>query len=122
MRQQKLLNKQRWRRTNRVRKGIRGDSTRPRLTVHRSNKHIYCQVIDDEAGKTLASASTRDKDLAGKVKYGGNCEAAKIVGEAIAERAKAAGVTQIKFDRGSFKFHGRLAELANAARAGGLDF
>ena len=122
MRQQKLLNKQRWRRTNRVRKGIRGDAARPRLSVHRSNKHIYCQVIDDEAGKTLASASTRDKDLASKVKYGGNCQAAKIVGEAIAERAKAAGVTQIKFDRGSFKFHGRLAELANAARAGGLEF
>ena len=122
MKQQKIANKQKWRRANRVRKTVRGDAARPRLSVHRSNKHIYCQVIDDEAGKTIASASTRDKDLAGKVKYGGNCEAAKIVGEAIAERAKAAGVTQIKFDRGSFKFHGRLAELANAARAGGLDF
>lgn len=122
MRQQKTLNKQRWRRTNRVRKTLRGDAARPRLTVHRSNKHIYCQLIDDEAGKTLASASTRDKDIAGKVTYGGNCAAAKIVGETIAERAKAAGVTQVKFDRGSFKYHGRLAELATAARAGGLDF
>ncbi len=122
MRQQKTTNKQRWRRTNRVRKKVRGDATRPRLSINRSNKHLYCQLIDDEAGKTIASASTRDQALASKITYGGNVAAAKIVGEAIAERAKAAGVSQIRFDRGSYKFHGRVAELANAAREGGLEF
>lgn len=122
MRKQKTVNKQRWSRTNRVRKKIRGDADRPRLSVRRSNKHLYCQLIDDEAGKTIASASTRDKSIAGQVKYGGNCEAAKVIGAAIAERAKAAGVTEIRFDRGPYKFHGRVAELANAAREGGLKF
>ena len=122
MRQQKTTNKQRWRRINRVRKKVRGDATRPRLSINRSNKHLYCQLIDDEAGKTIASASTRDQALASKITYGGNVAAAKIVGEAIAERAKAAGVSQIRFDRGSYKFHGRVAELANAAREGGLEF
>jgi large subunit ribosomal protein L18 len=122
VRQQKTTNKQRWSRKNRVRKKIRGDAERPRLSVNRSNKHVYCQLIDDEAGKTIASASSRDKDLAAKITYGGNVEAAKIVGEAIAVRAKAAGVSQIRFDRGPYKFHGRVAELAAAAREGGLDF
>lgn len=122
MRKQKLVNKQRWRRTNRVRKKLRGDAQCPRLSVRRSNKHLYCQLIDDEAGKTLASASTRDKNLADKIGYGGNCDAAKIVGSALAERAKAAGVTEACFDRGPYKFHGRVAELANAAREGGLKF
>jgi large subunit ribosomal protein L18 len=122
VRQQQTTNKQRWRRANHVRKKVRGDADRPRLSIRRSNKHLYCQLIDDEAGKTIASASTVDKGLAGKISYGGNVAAAKIVGEAIAERAKAAGVTQIRFDRGSYKFHGRVAELANAAREGGLEF
>jgi large subunit ribosomal protein L18 len=122
VKQQKIANKQKWRRANRVRKTIRGDAARPRLSVHRSNKHIYCQVIDDEAGKTIASASTRDKDLASQVKYGGNREAAKLIGQTIAQRATAAGVKQIQFDRGSFRYHGRLAELADAAREGGLEF
>jgi len=90
--------------------------------VRRSNKHLYCQLIDDEAGKTLASASTRDKSLAGQLEYGGNCDAAKVIGAAIAERAIAAGVTEARFDRGPYKFHGRVAELANAAREGGLKF
>ena len=120
VRKQKIVNKQRWRRKNHVRKKVRGDAECPRLTVRRSNKHLYCQLIDDEAGKTIASASTRDKALAEKIKYGGNCEAAKIVGAAIAERAKAAGVTRCRFDRGAYKFHGRVAELANAAIEGGL--
>ena len=120
VRKQKIINKQRWRRKNRVRKKLRGDAECPRLSVRRSNKHLYCQLIDDEAGKTIASASTRDKNLAGQIKYGGNCEAAKIIGSAIAERAKAAGVTKCRFDRGAYKFHGRVAELANAAREGGL--
>jgi len=122
VRKQKIVNKQRWRRKNRVRKKLRGDAACPRLSVNRSNKHLYCQLIDDEAGKTLASASTRDKEIAGQIKYGGNCDAAKIIGAAIAERAKAAGITQVIFDRGEYKFHGRVAELANAAREGGLQF
>ncbi len=122
MKYTKALNLQRWRRKNRVRKRVQGSAMKPRLSVFRSNKHLYCQLVDDEIGKTIASASTRDGDLAGKIKYGGNCDAAKIVGETIAEKAKAAGVTRVTFDRGSYKYHGRVAELANAARAGGLEF
>jgi len=108
--------------SKRVRKSINGTAEAPRLSVNRSNKHLYCQLIDDEAGRTICSASTRDKSLADKVSYGGNCEAAKIVGTALAERAKEAGVTEAKFDRGSYKYHGRVAELANAAREAGLKF
>lgn len=122
MKPQKALNVRRWRRTNRVRKGIRGDASRPRLSVYRSNVHLYCQVVDDESGRTLVSASTRDKDLRERVGKSGNCEAAKLVGEVIAQRAQAAGITQVKFDRGRYKYHGRVAELAEAARAAGLSF
>ena len=122
MKHQKSLNVQRWRRKNRVRKKLKGNADQPRLSVHRTNKHLYCQVIDDDLGKTIASANTRDKSLAEQIKNGGNCEAAKIIGQAIAERAKAAGVSRIKFDRGTFKYHGRVAELANAAREAGLEF
>ena len=122
MKPQKTLNIRRWRRTNRVRKGIRGDSSRPRLSVYRSNSHLYCQVIDDESGRTLASASTRDKELRDQVSKTGNCDAAKLIGEAIAKRAQAAGITQVKFDRGSYKDHGRVAQLAEAARSAGLSF
>ena len=122
MKYTKSLNLQRWRRKNRIRKRVRGDAECPRLSVFRSNKHLYCQLIDDETGLTLASASTRDKDLASQIKYGGNCEAAKIIGSAIAEKAKSAGISTVRFDRGSYKFHGRVAELANAAREGGLKF
>ncbi len=122
MKDTKALNLQRWRRKNRIRKRVQGNAERPRLSVFRSNKHLYCQLIDDENGLTLASASTRDKDLAGQVKYGGNCDAAKLVGQAIAEKAKSAGIERACFDRGSYKFHGRVAELANAAREGGLQF
>ncbi|MFN9752773.1 MAG: 50S ribosomal protein L18 [Planctomycetota bacterium] len=122
MKPQKALNIRRWLRTNRVRKGVRGDAGRPRLSVYRSNAHLYCQVVDDESGRTLASASTRDKDLRDQVTKGGNCTAAKLVGEVIAQRAQAAGITQVKFDRGRYKYHGRVAELAEAARAAGLSF
>ncbi len=122
MKPQKALNVRRWRRTNRVRKGIRGDASRPRLSVFRSNSHLYCQVIDDESGRTLASASTRDKELREQVTKSGNCEAAKVVGQAIAQRAQAAGITQVKFDRGAYKYHGRVAQLAEAAREAGLSF
>ncbi len=122
MKKQKLVNKQRWRRTNRVRKKINGTADRPRLSINRSNKHLYCQLIDDDAGLTICAASTRDKALAGKVSYGGNCDAAKVIGAALAEKAKEAGITEVKFDRGAYKFHGRVAELANAAREAGLKF
>jgi large subunit ribosomal protein L18 len=92
------------------------------LSVFRSHKHVYAQVIDDASGRTLAAASTVDKDLAGDLKYGGNVAAATAIGKAIAERAKAAGITKVAFDRGSNQYHGRVAALANAAREAGLDF
>ncbi len=122
MKYSKALNLQRWRRTNRVRKKVRGTADRPRLNVFRSNKHIYCQLIDDEAGKTIVSASSRDKDLVANVKFGGNVETAKQVGASIADKAKSAGILQVRFDRGRYNYHGRVAEVANAARAGGLEF
>jgi len=95
---------------------------RPRLSVHRTNKQIYVQVIDDVAGVTLAAASTLDKDLRETLKSGGNKDAAAAVGKLIAERATKAGVTAVAFDRGAFKFHGRVKALAEAAREGGLSF
>jgi large subunit ribosomal protein L18 len=104
----------------RIRKRVHGDAARPRLAVRRSLKHIYAQVIDDVAGRTIAAASTRDKDL-GK-SYGGNIEAAKKIGAMAAERAKAAGVTVVVFDRGGHRYHGRVKALADAAREAGLKF
>ena len=114
--------RQRLRRRRRVRKPLRGTSERPRLSVCRTSKHIYAQVIDDATGKTLASASSVDREIRGSVAFGGNKKAAEVIGKAVAERAKAAGVTQVCFDRGSFKYHGRVAALADAARAAGLEF
>jgi large subunit ribosomal protein L18 len=109
------------RRRRRVRTALRAKGgMRPRLSVHRSGRHIYAQVIDDEAGRTLASASTLDKDLKGTT--GATADAAASVGKAVAERAKAAGVTRVVFDRGGFLFHGRVKALADAAREGGLEF
>ena len=96
--------------------------TRPRLSVHRSGKHIYAQVIDDAQGKTLASASTLDKDLRTGLKTGADVAAAQAVGKLVAERAKAAGVTQVIFDRSGYLYHGRVKALADAAREGGLEF
>jgi large subunit ribosomal protein L18 len=122
MEHNKALNRQRQRRKFRVRKRLRGDAERPRLTVHRTLRNISAQVVDDELGKTLASASTQDGQLSADLKYGGNKSAAEAVGKAIAARAAAAGVTQVRFDRGSCKFHGRVAALAEAARAAGLQF
>ena len=107
------------RRRNRTALKARG-AGRPRLSVHRSGKHIYAQVIDDAAGKTLAAASTLEKDVRGK--SGANVDAASEVGKRLAEAAKAAGVTQVVFDRGGFLFHGRIKALAEAAREGGLEF
>jgi large subunit ribosomal protein L18 len=109
------------RRRRRVRTTLRGVSSgKPRLSVHRSGKHIYAQVIDDMAGKTLAAASTLDKELKGKTNA--TREGAVAVGKAIAERAKKAGVSAVVFDRGGFLFHGRVKALADAAREGGLEF
>ena len=93
---------------------------RPRLSIHRSGKHIYAQVIDDAAGRTVASASSLEKDVRGT--SGANLDAAKEVGKRVAEAAKAAGVTQVVFDRGGFVFHGRVKALAEAARESGLEF
>ncbi len=114
--------RQRQRRSFRVRKRTRGTTERPRLTIYRSHKHVYAQVIDDSLGRTLAAASTLDKDLQGDVKFGGNKAAAQAIGKAIAERAMAAGVKQVAFDRGPFQYHGRVAALADAAREAGLSF
>jgi large subunit ribosomal protein L18 len=105
-----------------VRKRVRGTSERPRLTVFRSHKHVYAQVIDDSTGRTLAAASSVDKDLKSDVKYGGNVTAATAIGKAIAERALAAGIKQVAFDRGTAQYHGRVAALASAAREAGLSF
>lgn len=122
MNKQKSIQKQRKRRRQHVRNKVRGDAERPRLTVFRSNQHISCQVIDDSQGRTLCSASTRDKSLRDSVKSGGgNAEAAAVIGKAIAERALEAGVKAVRFDRGSYKFHGRVQALADAAREAGLN-
>jgi large subunit ribosomal protein L18 len=107
----------------RVRRTLRSRSgTRPRLSVHRSSKNIYAQVIDDAAGRTLASASTLEKDLKGSIKTGADTAAAAAVGKLLAERAVKAGVKEVVFDRGGYLFHGRVKALADAAREGGLSF
>ncbi len=111
------------RRKKRVRLALRKRAKgRPRLSVFRSSKHIYAQVIDDTAGKTLAAASTLENDLKSSLKTGADTEAAKAVGKLLAERAKGAGVNDVIFDRGSYLFHGRVKALADAAREGGLNF
>jgi large subunit ribosomal protein L18 len=115
-------NKARIRRHNRVRKHVHGTPERPRLNVFRSLTDIYVQVIDDEAGVTLTSASTLDKALRGKMKGKNKTEQAKLVGEAIAERAKDKGLTTVVFDRGGYKYIGRVKALAEGAREGGLEF
>src|SRR5437588_7025434 len=109
MKAQKRLTKTRERKRNRVRNRVRGTAERPRLSVFRSSKHIYAQLIDDMAGATLAAAGSVGKDAAG---YGGNIKAASAVGAKIAEVAKAAGVTKVAFDRGHYKYHGRVKALA----------
>ncbi len=106
----------------RLRKRVRGVEKRPRLNVYRSLNHIYGQVVDDQSGRTMVSASTRDKEVRKTLKTGGNVEAAKVVGRILAERAKAAGLTRVAFDRGGYAYHGRVKALAEAARAGGLEF
>ena len=115
---QKRLERRKWS----IRNHLSGTTERPRLSVFRSDKHIYAQVIDDLAGRTLASAASTNADVRGDLKTGANVEAAKRVGRAIAERAKAVGVGQVAFDRGGRKYHGRIKALADAAREGGLSF
>jgi len=106
----------------RVRKKISGTAERPRLNVFRSSKHIYAQIIDDVKGATLVSASSDDKELKEKITNGGNKDAAKLVGEAIAKRAVAAGIEKVVFDRGGYIYTGRIKELADGAREAGLKF
>jgi large subunit ribosomal protein L18 len=111
------------RRRQRVRYKLRqAGKLRPRLSVFRSSRHIYVQIIDDAAGRTLAAASTLDAVLKDSLKTGADTEAASAVGKLIAERAKAAGVERVVFDRGAYLYHGRIKALADAAREGGLDF
>ena len=112
----------RLKRKQRIRKKVSGTPDKPRLSVSRSAKHIYAQIIDDTSGKTLAAASTLSKELRGKIKSTGNIEAATIVGEAISRAAKKKKVTRVIFDRNGYLYHGRVRALAEAARAGGLDF
>ena len=115
-------NKARLKRHLRVRKKINGTAARPRLSVFRSSKHVYAQLIDDVSGVTIAAASSQDKELAGAISNGGNIEAATKVGELIAKRAQAKGVSQVVFDRGGYLYHGRIQALATAAREAGLEF
>ena len=109
-------------RHQRIRRNLYGTPERPRMCVFRSNKNIAVQIIDDVNGVTLASASTIDNELKSQVAYGGNKEASKAVGEAIAKRALAKGIEEVTFDRGGFLYHGRVKELADGAREAGLKF
>jgi large subunit ribosomal protein L18 len=115
---QKLKHHRQERRRHRVRSKVRGTAERPRLSVFRSSKHIYAQLIDDMTGATLAAASTAGK----AAKYGGNVKAATEVGAKLAEAAKAKGIQRAAFDRGHYRYHGRVKALADAARKGGLTF
>ncbi|MHC5110128.1 MAG: 50S ribosomal protein L18 [Planctomycetota bacterium] len=117
-----IKTRRRMRRKAGLRKRIRGTAERPRLTVFRSAKHIYAQVIDDASGVTICEASTRNKELRDKIENGGNIDAAKLVGTELASRAKAKQVEAVCFDRNGFRFHGRIKGLADAAREGGLKF
>ena len=107
---------------NRIRNRFSGTAERPRLSVFRSNNHIYAQVIDDAAGKTLVSASTAEKDAKAELKNTNDVEAASYVGKLVAKRAKDAGIEQVLFDRGGYIYHGRVKALADAAREAGLEF
>jgi large subunit ribosomal protein L18 len=120
MNPQKAKAKRQLRRRHHVRRKITGTPERPRLTVFRSSKHIYAQLIDDLAGVTLAAASSLTPEVHKDLSYGGNIKAAKVVGEKLAAIAKGKGITKAAFDRGSYRFHGRVKALAEAANAGGL--
>jgi large subunit ribosomal protein L18 len=123
MNAQKTKERQRQRRRYHVRNKMHGTAERPRLTVFRSSKHIYAQLIDDDTGRTLASASSMPKKAdRARTGYGGNVKAAKAVGTKLAEAAKAAGIAKVAFDRGHYRYHGRVKALADGAREGGLQF
>jgi large subunit ribosomal protein L18 len=106
----------------RMRKRIAGTTERPRLCVHRSTKHIRAQVVNDETNQTIVAASSLEKDVKAQIKHGGNIAASKIIGKIVAERALAAGVDKVVFDRGGYQYHGRVQALADAAREAGLKF
>jgi large subunit ribosomal protein L18 len=122
MKREKQIGKQRRRRGFRVRNRLKRNTTRPRLSVFRSHQHCYAQIVDDGAGRTLVAASTLDKQLQSDLRYGGNKAAAAAVGKAIAQRALEAGIKEVVFDRREYKYHGRVAALAEAAREAGLVF
>ena len=122
MNPQKAKHRQQLRRRRHVRRKIVGTTERPRLSVFRSSKHIYAQLIDDLGGITLAAVSSTAKGIRGQVPYGGNIKAAAVVGEKLAEAAKAKGISAAAFDRGHYRYHGRVKALADAARKGGLQF
>lgn len=122
MKSQLIKSKRLSRRKRRIRKRVFGTAERPRLTVTRSVQHIYAQVIDDDRGHTLVSASSRDKQLGSSLANGGNRAAAEAVGKLVAERAKSAGINEVSFDRNGRLFHGRVQALADAAREAGLKF
>lgn len=119
-----IVKTRRQRRQRRVRKRLVGTTERPRLAIFRSSKHIYAQVVDDQTGRTLAAAGTLDPPIKTQLDkgYGGNKAAASLVGKTLAERAKQAGIDKVCFDRRSYKYHGRVQALAEAAREGGLQF
>ena len=109
-------------RHRRIRVAVRGTSLRPRLAVFRSHKHIYAQLVDDESNRTLAAASSLSPEFKGRLAGGGNVAAAKVVGEIVAQKARARGIERVVFDRGGYRYHGRVKALADAARQGGLVF
>lgn len=115
-------NQDRQKRHLRMRKNIIGTSERPRLNIYRSSNNIYAQIINDESGVTLVAASTQDSALKEQIKHGGNKDAAKLVGKLVAERAIEKGIKRVVFDRGGYLYHGRVKELADAAREVGLEF
>ena len=119
---QKAKQRQRLRRRRHVRRKVVGTAERPRLSVFRSSKHIYAQLIDDLQGATLATASSCGKDVKAATPYGGNVKAAAVVGQRLAEAAKEKGISKAAFDRGHYRYHGRVKALAEAARKGGLQF
>jgi len=122
MDQQKLKHKRQLRRRHHVRNKLQGNAERPRLTVFRSSKHIYAQLVDDLTGVTVAAASSLEADVKKTVPYGGNIKAAVAVGQRLAELAKGKGIQKAAFDRGHYRYHGRVKALADAARKGGLQF
>ena len=120
MNKDKEIAQRRQRRKYSVRNRLRGDAQRPRMCIFRSHRNLGCQLIDDTVGRTIVSVSTRDKDVRENMKYGGNCDAAKVLGQLIAQRALDAGIQMVRLDRGCYKYHGRVATVADAAREAGL--